>query len=124
MTKQDERPIRIVRTPHTGERPYFSVARATAQDNALSYEALGVLIYLLSKPDGWEADVRDIAKRSSTYKAYKVFRELRKQGYMSLEKETDKGRFTKWVYQVYEINPFIENQQMENPQMEMALLFL
>lgn len=114
----NEKPIRIVRTPHSKDRPYFSMARATAQDSNLSYEALGMLTYLLSKPDSWEINIKDIAKRSTKYKAYKILRELRKAGYMKLEKEKGEGRFGKWVYQIFETQQLIEFQQVENQQVE------
>lgn len=118
----DNRPVRIVRTPHSKERPYFSMARKTAQDLQLTYEALGLLTYLLSKPDGWETDVKDLAKRGTLYKAYKILRELRKAGYMSLEKEAGKGRYSRWVYQVFETCQLIEIQQVENQLVEFQLV--
>lgn len=109
----EDKPIRIVRTPHSKDRPYFSMARSTAQDNDISYEALGLLTYLLSKPDGWEVNIKDVAKRSTKYKAYKMLRELRQAGYMKLEKEEGKGRYSQWVYQIFETCQLIEFQQVE-----------
>lgn len=117
MTNEDK-PIRIVRTPHSKDRPYFSMARATAQDTNISYEALGLLTYLLSKPDSWEINIKDVAKRSTKYKAYKMLRELRKAGYMKLEKEKGVGRFGQWVYQIFETSQLIEFQQVENQLVE------
>lgn len=114
----DDKPIRIVRVPHSKDRPYFSMARATAQDTALSYEALGMLTYLLSKSDSWEVNIKDISKRSTRYKAYKILRELRQAGYMKLEKEKGDGRFSKWVYQIFETSQLIEFQQVENQVVE------
>lgn len=113
MSTQEDKPIRIVRTPHSKDRPYFSMARSTAQDISLSYEALGLLTYLLSKPDSWEINIKDVAKRSTKYKAYKVLRELRKAGYVRLEKEQGAGRFSQWVYQVFETSQLLEFQQLE-----------
>ena len=43
----------IIRAPRSAEHPYFACRRAPAQDEALSWEARGVLWYLLSKPDDW-----------------------------------------------------------------------
>lgn len=114
----EDKPIRIVRTPHSKDRPYFSMARATAQDVNVSYEALGLLTYLLSKPDSWEINIKDVAKRSTKYKAYKMLRELRKAGYMRLEKEKGAGRFSQWVYQIFETSQLIEFQQIENQVVE------
>lgn len=112
----DNKPVRIIRAAH--EKAFFVFSRKTAQDVNLSYEALGVLAYLLSKPDSWQANVRDIAKRSSEYKVYKILRELRKAGYLTLEKESGKGRFSQWVYQVFEMSQLSENQQVEKQHVE------
>lgn len=43
----------IIRAEH-GEQPYFMLLRTVAQNTALSYEALGLLVYLLSKPNDWQ----------------------------------------------------------------------
>lgn len=112
----NDKPIRIIRAAH--ESDYFVYSRSTAQDSSISYEALGVLTYLISKPSTWETNVRDLAKRSSKYRIYKALRELRKAGYLSLEKEKGQGRFSRWVYQIYESKQLIENQQVEIQQVE------
>lgn len=39
----------IIRAPHDKEHPAVEVVRTTAQNKALSYEALGMLTYLLSQ---------------------------------------------------------------------------
>lgn len=112
----DDKPVRIIRAAH--ERDYFVCSRKTAQDKSISFEALGVLTYLLSQPDTWQANVKDIAKRSTEYKIYKILRELRKNGYMTLQKEKGEGRFSQWVYQVFETSQLIQNQQVENQVVE------
>lgn len=112
----NDKPIRIIRAAH--ESDYFVYSRLTAQDISISYEALGVLTYLISKPSTWETNVRDLAKRSSKYRIYKALRELRKAGYLSLEKEKGQGRFSRWIYQIYESKQLIENQQVEIQQVE------
>lgn len=113
----DDKPVRIVRAPH--KRDFFVHSRETAQDKSISFEALGVLTYLLSQSDSWQANVRDIAKRSTKYKVYKILRELRQAGYVTLSKEQGKGRFSQWVYQVYETKQqVIELQQVENQLIE------
>lgn len=108
---EDDRPVRIIRAAH--DRDYFVCSRKTAQDNNISFEALGVLTYLLSQSDGWQANVKDISKRSTKYKIYKILRELRQAGYMTLEKEKGAGRFSQWVYKVFETPQLIQNQQVE-----------
>ncbi len=36
------------------------ISNRLANDKALSFEARGVLVYLLSKPDNWEVKISDI----------------------------------------------------------------
>lgn len=49
--------IRVARRPR-----YTSVDRRTLNDEALSFRARGVLVWLLDKPDDWRADAESIAR--------------------------------------------------------------
>lgn len=114
--KEDDRPVRIMRAAHKSD--FFVYSRETAQDKGISFEALGVLTYLLSQSDTWQANVKDIARRSTKYRIYKALRELRLAGYMTLEKEKGAGRFSQWVYKVFETKQLVESQQVENQVVE------
>jgi hypothetical protein len=101
--------ITIIRTPHDDERPYFSMNRNTAQDRSLSWEARGVLAYLLSKPSDWKVMIADLKQNCGRDKVRKILTELKVNGYMAIGQSRDeRGHFT-GEYQVYE-TPITENQ--------------
>lgn len=101
--------ITIIRTPHDDERPYFSMCRSTAQDRNLSWEARGVLAYLLSKPSDWKVMIADLKQNCGRDKVRKILKELKDNRYMAIGQSRDeKGHFT-GEYQVYE-TPITENQ--------------
>ena len=54
-------------------------------DPSLSFRALGLLIYILSKPDGWRVDSRDLAKTHSEGRdaIRAALNELQDEGYMT-----------------------------------------
>ena len=95
----------IIRVNH-GNQPYFLVARSVAQNETLSYEALGLLVYLLSKPDDWQV-YPETLKRIGTGKSsvYRLIKELRTAGHIQrVVQRDDKKHITKFEYVVYE-NP-------------------
>lgn len=96
-------PKTIIRTPK--ERHYFSVSRATAQDATLSFEARGVLLYLLSKPDDWTVQIADLMREGGIGrdKAKAILKELRAAGYIETEiTHDDDGRFSGKIDRIYE----------------------
>lgn len=117
MTTKTNAVARIVRAAHQTEQPYFMLARATAQDTDLSYEALGVLTYLLSKPNDWEVQVTDLAARCGKQKIYRILKELRERGYIVLDREYVNGKISRWIYQIYETPHLLtEKQEIEKLQ--------
>lgn len=108
--------IRVKRTQHDSQQPYFMMVRSTAQDLALSPEALGILTYLLSKPDGWEVTVKDLDQREGVGrdKAYRILRELIDKRYIERTRLSDEqGHIQGYLYEVYEA-PFPENPYTGN----------
>ena len=88
----------IVREPHAGN--YTCIDNATLQDRDLSWEARGILAYILSKPDGWKVQIKDLEQGCKKGRVYRILDELKAAGY--LEDRTkfrdDKGR---WQYTPY-----------------------
>jgi len=90
---------------------YFVAANEPFNDDDLTWEATGMIGYLLSKPDGWEVRTSDLIKRkkgSGRDRTQRIINELKTACYMRRfrEKGSD-GRF-KWVTEVYEskeLNP-------------------
>ncbi len=96
--------IRIIRSAHNKENPYFMLTRSVAQDRSLSWEARGILIYLLSKPDDWIVRPADLEQQCGENKVYRILHELRKAGYVSLFQLLNEAkRVIGWEYQITEI---------------------
>jgi hypothetical protein len=96
----------IQRAPHGGgSNSYAVMARATGQDADLSFEARGLMYYLLTKPDNWRILVKDIMREGGIGrdKAYKILGELIEKRYLKhVQSSGEGGRFTKGVYYLYE----------------------
>lgn len=116
MTNSDEKTI--IRTPKTGDRPYFATARQTAQDRRLSAEARGVLWYLLSKPDDWKIIPADLEAEFDLGrdKVKTILRDLRAHRYIVTETIRDPvtHRFTGKVDRVYEIPAVLDFRPAES----------
>ncbi len=95
----------IIRGTHDKDNPYFLFRRDTAQDRSLSWEARGVLAYLLSKPDDWKVQVPDLQQLCGREKVKSILRELVDKGYLTrkqVQNEDGSGQFSGSVYLVYE----------------------
>lgn len=104
----------IIRTPKDGSSPYVATSRAAAQDERLSFEARGMLWYLLSKPNDWEIVIGDLGRagKCGRNRVYRILRELQKYGYLVRERVRDeKGRLATTIYRVYEC-PRTQNRDM------------
>jgi hypothetical protein len=110
------------RTPR--DKPYFSLNRATAQDENLSFEARGLLAYLLSKPDDWKVILSDVQRNGNIGrdKARRLLKELESAGYIKKEDQTinPDGTFGNIPYRIYETKqqPCTENPSTVNPSTE------
>ena len=83
-----------------------SIHRATLQDNNISWEAQGLLTYLLSLPDEWQLHVRELSQRragAGVEKMRKILKELEDNGYItSVQVRDKKGRLSTIERTVYE----------------------
>ena len=106
----------IIRTPKDGSSPYVATSRAAAQDERLSFEARGMLWYLLSKPSDWKVVIGDLMKAGhcGRDRVYRILRELQTAGYLMRERQQQdaKGRLMPATYRVYE-RPHTENTYTE-----------
>ncbi|MGO9139714.1 MAG: hypothetical protein ACLP9S_05490 [Syntrophales bacterium] len=78
---------------------YTQVCNDIINETGLSWKAKGILIYLLSKPDGWTVRENNIVKHSvDGLKATKAgIKELINRGYMSRRKIRDyQGKYRGW----------------------------
>jgi hypothetical protein len=99
--------MRIVRHKH--ETDFLIVPNATVRDQKLSYLARGILVEILSRPDGWETTADRLMEQARMYRGEKrgegrrairaAFAELETCGYMHRVRQRDaKGRYTTTVY--------------------------
>lgn len=108
----------IRRSKHGKKNPYFMLLRATAQNKELSYEALGLLCYLLSKPDDWRVEIGDIQRQHcGRDKARSLLKELCDKGYAQRLEQTheDGGRFGFGDYEISETPQFLKSPSTEKP---------
>lgn len=100
----------IVRTVHNKENPYFQINRAAVSDDRLSYKAVGIHTYLMSKPDGWEANESDITTRHNDGRSSvrSGIQELIEYGYMVRVQLRQNKKVVGWRLDTYEtpdLNP-------------------
>lgn len=80
------------------------VDNGAIEDDRLSFKALGLLAYLLSRPDGWRASYRQLAtvRRDGEASVRSALKELELAGYMTRTRmRCEGGKFT-WVSVVQE----------------------
>lgn len=90
---------------------FTAMPKAAFEDTRLTYEARGVLAYILVKPDGWKVHVSDLARKAGPGpngkqgcgkdRIYRILDELKAAGYMTYDQgRGDKARFTTAEYTV------------------------
>lgn len=84
--------------------------------HGLSFKAIGLYNYLVSKPDGWEYSISGIASQSGDGKdsIRTGLQELEEMGFLRREQVRDGGKFSKSDYTIYG-KPMLENPTSENP---------
>ena len=104
------------------EREYVSIANAILQDKSLSWEARGIMAYLLSKPDGWQCRNYDLMNQGPTgeHAIKRILKELRDAGYIHRFKVSGGRGKIEWVTEIYEtpeLNPHfttVDNTTVDN----------
>lgn len=94
--------IHIIRVEKN--KNYFVASNLPFNDDRLSFEARGLLGYLLSKPDDWIVMNADLVNASPAgkHKVNRILAELKEAGYMTRKQFTrDDGTFG-WATTVYE----------------------
>ncbi len=92
------------------ENPFVQIDKTVLNDIRLSWKAKGLLAFLLSKPDHWEINIKNLIKQSRDGKeaVYSGINELIKFGYIVRIESRNKGRFSQIEYLIYE-NPQLAN---------------
>ena len=111
------KPVRIIRATKDRENPYKQVRRGTFDGSGLSFEARGVLAYVLMKPDDWELQITDIMREGNIGrdKAYRIIDELIAAGYAErVDGRDEHGKFGHNTILIHE-QPCTENPHTEKP---------
>lgn len=90
---------------------FYVLPTATIEDDRLSWEARGLLVYLLQKPDNWNANVKRLIERTQNCfgkaagrdKVYSILKELRMAGYVYSSFKRIGGEFKGVDYEVSEV---------------------
>jgi len=87
-------PPTIISTRKKGER-FTIIRKKLAEDKTLSWEARGMLLYLLGKPKNWKVRVTDLVNKGTakTHTVRKILNELRKAGYVHFYQPEKIGKF-------------------------------
>jgi DnaD/phage-associated family protein len=90
-------------------------------DVNLSWQAKGMLSYMLSLPNDWEFHINDLKNRSSNGRdsTNGIIKELAQAGYITKNQTRDNGKFGKNDFTVHETKqPFTENPSTGKPSTE------
>jgi len=98
----------IIRTDKDSN--YSIIDNYPINDDRLTFEARGVLNYLLSKPNTWQLSIKDIMKQGAIGrdKARRIIKELQTQGYIYRQKQDAKSKKFTWISIIFEhptLNP-------------------
>ena len=110
----------IIRTKR--EHNYTVVSNKVYDKNQLSWQAMGLLGYLLTKPDNWQVMVaelvnvtKDTKKPTGSNGVYNIINELKEKGFISVRKNSD-GSTDYTVYdEPNQANPNQANPNQANP---------
>lgn len=94
----------IIRVAHDARNPYTVINRTFTEDPALSWEARGLLAYLLCKPNDWEVRSTDLIRRGNAGRLMmrRMLQELETAGYLVRTCSRGPGGRWVWVSTVYE----------------------
>lgn len=92
--------------PKKRENPYAQIDKSAINDTRLTWKAKGILVYLLSKPEDWTVNIKDIVNHANDGRdaVYNGIKELIAAGYiLRVLLQSQRGRFKGYEYHVYEI---------------------
>jgi excinuclease UvrABC ATPase subunit len=104
----------IRRAPSEVRATFTIIPNVSINDTRLSWEALGLLTFLLSKPDNWFISPAHLVKQrvAGKHRVYKMLKELEDFGYIRVEDVRQSGQFAGVDRVVYDMS------RMEPPQPE------
>lgn len=86
-------------------KDYSVISNIPANDERLSWEARGVLFYLLTKPDGWQCRNRDLINKGPAGgdKIERILDELQEHGYVTRTRIQRENGLFDWETIIHEI---------------------
>ena len=114
----------ILRKAHNKQNPYVMINRNSIQNKGLTFQARGLLSYLLSLPEDWSISVKHLITQSPAEKTtiYSILKEL--EGFRYIKRKTirnEKKQIEKIEYLIYE-TPFAIEEKPLPEKLEAALL--
>jgi hypothetical protein len=94
----------IRRCEHSADKKFALINRKLAQDKRLSFQARGLLVYVLSKPSRWEAKDADLMREGGIKKhaLNSILSELKTHGYASRRRERQPDGTFAWILELFE----------------------
>ena len=94
----------IIRVQKNKENPYVIMNKKFLEDKNLSFKAKGLLAYLLSKPDDWNTNVKQLitVSKENEKAIYSAIRELINNGYMTRQVVYKNKKICNWIYTIFE----------------------
>ncbi len=107
----------IMKRKHSGS--FAVVPNITANDNQLSIDALGLLVFLLSKPNDWQVNVANLRKRFEIGRdrVYAILKQLESAGYVrkSQSKKSKSNQFCTVEYIVFDTPEAAKSEELNEP---------
>lgn len=103
----------IIRVEKDRDNPYTMINTSYLSEKGMSWKAKGILTYLLSKPDNWQVQVKDLMNQSTDGRdaVYTGLNELKRFGYLQRFPVKEKGKVIRWDSIVFE-KPHTEKPDM------------
>jgi len=98
---------------------FTSIHNKLINDSRISLKAKGIMLYMLSKPENWKYNPKEIAKNSKDGldSVYSGIKELIGAGYISRARHSD-GTVDYFVFEDVEENDIVDFSKKENPNRE------
>ena len=107
----------IMKRKHSGS--FAVVPNITANDSQLSIDALGLLVFLLSKPNDWQVNVANLRKRFEIGRdrVYAILKQLETAGYVrkSQSKKSKSNQFCTVEYIVFDTQEAAKSDEIDEP---------
>ncbi|MDF2854324.1 MAG: hypothetical protein K0Q87_175 [Neobacillus sp.] len=99
------------------ENPFVQIDKTFVENPKLKWASKGLMMYLLSRPDGWKVNQADLVKRANDGETTvrSALWDLMLYGYVYYYAERNaNGTVKEWIYEIYEspeLNPHQEEAQ-------------